>query len=75
MRKQTGDDQYYTEWERKNQAVNIGQRLQQTVLKPVIIIIEEPMLLLLTLYGYLQFSIILHFVDPSVLATLALFMG
>ena len=37
IRKETGDDGYYTEWERKNRVLTIRARLSMTILKPFIV--------------------------------------
>ena len=49
IRNTTGNNNYYTEWEKKIEAVTLRQILDQTILKPFIMIVEEPMLLLLTM--------------------------
>lgn len=58
IRKETGDDGYYTKWERKNRLLTIRARLSMTILKPFVMLFEKPMLLLLTLYLSLVIGVV-----------------
>lgn len=50
LRKETGDDRWRSETEHPDEKVSIKETLHHTVLKPFIMIVQEPMLLVLTLY-------------------------
>lgn len=49
LRKETGDDRWHAALEKKNND-GISGTLKRTVLKPFIMLFEEPMLLVITLY-------------------------
>lgn len=48
LRKETGDERYYTEWERQQQQKDIRSTLERTILKPFIMLVQEPILLIMT---------------------------
>ncbi|BGP39645.1 hypothetical protein JCM10450v2_003616 [Rhodotorula kratochvilovae] len=57
LRKETGDDRWHAALEKKNTDGFKGT-LKRTVLKPFIMIIEEPMLLVITLYMSLVYGVV-----------------
>lgn len=57
LRKETGDDRWHAALEKKNNDGIMGT-LKRTVLKPFIMIVEEPMLLCLTLYMSLVYGVV-----------------
>jgi multidrug resistance protein len=50
LRKETGDDRWYTAAERASANATFKQTLKRTVLKPFIMIVQEPMLFVMTMY-------------------------
>ncbi|GAA6014046.1 hypothetical protein JCM10207_000218 [Rhodosporidiobolus poonsookiae] len=57
LRKETGDDRWYSQLD-KNQDNSVKALLNRTVLKPFRMIIEEPMLLVITLYMSFCYGIV-----------------
>ena len=58
IRKETGDDRYHSANEHPDHKVTLKETLHHTVLKPFIMIAQEPMLLLLTLYLSFVYGIV-----------------
>lgn len=50
LRKETGDDRWHSPTEHPDHKVSISETLHHTVLKPFIMLVQEPMLFALTLY-------------------------
>lgn len=50
LRKETGDDRWHSPSEHPDHKVSISETLHHTVLKPFIMLVQEPMLFALTLY-------------------------
>ncbi|TNY21912.1 major facilitator superfamily domain-containing protein [Rhodotorula diobovata] len=57
LRKETGDDRWHAALEKKNND-GISGTLKRTVLKPFIMLFEEPMLLVITLYMSLVYGVV-----------------
>ncbi|GAA5924642.1 hypothetical protein JCM3775_005432 [Rhodotorula graminis] len=57
LRKETGDDRWHAALEKKNND-GITGTLKRTVLKPFIMIVEEPMLAVITLYMSLVYGVV-----------------
>ncbi|BGP15715.1 hypothetical protein JCM10213v2_003704 [Rhodosporidiobolus nylandii] len=57
LRKETGDDRWHSALDKK-QAETIPAILKRTVLKPFIMIVQEPMLLVITLYMSFVYGIV-----------------
>lgn len=58
LRKETGDDRWHSASENPGQKVSLKETLHHTVLKPFIMIIQEPMLLVTTIYLGLVYGVV-----------------
>jgi multidrug resistance protein len=58
LRKETGDDRWHSANEHPDHKVTLKETLDHTILKPFIMIFQEPMLLVLTLYLSFVYGIV-----------------